>query len=100
MAWSRYVRYPLSVKAAMVKQYNITLEEAKKVSSNNSNTTKKTSNSTSSTNSNSQGTIVYITKTGKKYHRSNSSNLNKSKISINIKTAKAEGYTAGSRCNP
>lgn len=81
-------------------ELNKKLEEAKKVSSNNSNTTKKTSNSTSSTNSNFQGTIVYITKTGKKYHRSNCSYLKKSKISININTAKAEGYTACSRCNP
>lgn len=45
-------------------------------------------------------TIVYITKTGAKYHKGNCSYLRKSKISIAKKEAIANGYGACSRCNP
>jgi hypothetical protein len=44
--------------------------------------------------------IVYITKTGEKYHRSNCHYLSKSKISIERKDAVAKGYTPCSICNP
>jgi biopolymer transport protein ExbD len=44
--------------------------------------------------------IVYITKTGAKYHRGSCSYLRKSKISIAKKEAIANGYSACSRCNP
>lgn len=79
------------------------LEEAQKISSSTSNsTTQESLNSTSTlaVSSDSQGNTVYITKTGKKYHRSNCSYLKNSKISININTAKSKGYTACSKCNP
>lgn len=44
------------------------------------------------------GGTVYITKTGSKYHRSGCSYLSKSKIAISLSEAKAQGYTACSRC--
>jgi hypothetical protein len=43
---------------------------------------------------------VYITKTGKKYHRTNCRYLSRSKIPTSLKDAKANGYTACSVCNP
>ncbi|MCF4151793.1 endonuclease/exonuclease/phosphatase family protein [Dethiosulfovibrio sp. F2B] len=45
-------------------------------------------------------TIVYITKTGKKYHADGCSYLKKSKIPITLKEAKAKGYTPCSKCHP
>jgi len=44
--------------------------------------------------------IVYITKTGKKYHRGSCSFLRRRKIPISLKDAVARGYTPCSRCNP
>lgn len=44
--------------------------------------------------------IVYITKSGKKYHRENCQHLSKSSIPIKLQDAKARGYTPCSRCNP
>lgn len=44
--------------------------------------------------------IVYITETGEKYHRSNCNYLFKSKISIDLEEAKYEGYTPCSKCKP
>lgn len=41
---------------------------------------------------------VYITKTGKKYHRDGCQYLRKSQIAISLDDAKAEGYTACSKC--
>lgn len=46
-----------------------------------------------------QSQTVFITKTGKKYHRDGCSYL-KSRIPISLKDAKARGYTPCSRCNP
>ncbi len=43
---------------------------------------------------------VYITRTGKKYHRDSCSYLRRSKIRISLKDACARGYTPCSRCNP
>jgi len=43
---------------------------------------------------------VYITRTGKKYHRSSCSYLRKSKIAIKLSSAKKRYYTACSRCHP
>ena len=45
-------------------------------------------------------TIVYITKTGKKYHRANCSNLRQSKIPITLKEACERGFSPCLRCNP
>ena len=43
---------------------------------------------------------VYITRTGKKYHRGSCSYLRSSKIPISLKDACARGYTPCSRCKP
>ena len=43
---------------------------------------------------------VYITKTGKKYHRATCRYLSRSKIPISLKDAKANGYTPCSVCKP
>jgi len=43
---------------------------------------------------------VYVTNTGKKYHRAGCRYLSKSQIAINLSNAKAEGYTPCSACNP
>jgi hypothetical protein len=45
-------------------------------------------------------TWVYITKTGRKYHRGYCRYLKKSKIPIRLGKAKAEGYTPCSGCKP
>ncbi len=44
--------------------------------------------------------IVYITKTGEKYHTSTCSYLKKSKIPISLSDAIRQGYTPCSRCDP
>ena len=50
-------------------------------------------------NQNTSGT-VYITKTGEKYHADGCSSLRKSKIAIDLSSAKAQGYEACKKCNP
>ena len=47
-----------------------------------------------------QSTTVYITKTGKKYHRDGCRYLSQSKIKTTLKEAKANGYTACKVCHP
>lgn len=46
------------------------------------------------------GVIVYVTKSGKKYHRSTCSSLRRSRIPMKLKDAKATGYTPCGRCKP
>lgn len=43
-------------------------------------------------------TIVYITKTGSKYHRDGCQYLHSSKIAIELSKAQSRGYTACSKC--
>lgn len=45
-------------------------------------------------------TTVYITKTGKKYHRDGCRSLSQSKIKTTLKEAKAKGYTPCKVCHP
>ena len=45
-------------------------------------------------------TIVYVTRTGSKYHRDGCSSLSKSKIPITLKEAVESGYGPCKRCNP
>lgn len=45
-------------------------------------------------------TIVYITKSGKKYHADGCRSLSKTRIPIKLKDAVAKGFTACSLCNP
>jgi len=47
-----------------------------------------------------QTQTVYITRTGKKYHREGCRYLASSKIAINLKDSKAAGYTACKVCHP
>lgn len=56
--------------------------------------------STTASSASSQSYTVYITNTGKKYHRSGCSYLKKSQSAISVNSAKAQGYTPCSRCNP
>lgn len=58
------------------------------------------SKATSSNNNSRDNTIVYVTKSGQKYHRASCTYLRKSKISITLGEAKKEGYTPCSKCNP
>jgi len=43
---------------------------------------------------------VYITRTGKKYHRAGCRSLVSSSIPISLNVAKAKGYTACKLCHP
>ena len=43
---------------------------------------------------------VYVTRTGKKYHRANCRYLSQSKIASTLKDARARGYSACSVCKP
>ena len=47
-----------------------------------------------------QSTTVYITKTGKKYHKDGCRYLSQSKIKTTLKEAKANGYTPCKVCHP
>ena len=47
-----------------------------------------------------QDTIVYITKTGEKYHTGQCSSLKKTKIPISLGEAVAKGYEPCQRCKP
>lgn len=80
------------------------------VSNSSSSEYKKTTNSADQSNKSTKksskksedkkSTIVYITKTGKKYHCSGCRYLKRSKIKISLKEAKAAGYTPCSVCCP
>jgi len=45
-------------------------------------------------------TIVYVTRTGAKYHRDGCRYLSRSQIPMNLSDAKASGYDSCSVCNP
>ena len=47
-----------------------------------------------------QTQTVYITRTGKRYHREGCRYLTASKIPISLKDAKAKGYSACKVCHP
>lgn len=51
-------------------------------------------------NNTTQSVTVYVTNTGKKYHRAGCSYLKKSSNPMSLSSAKAAGYTPCSRCNP
>lgn len=77
------------------------IEELKKTSSTiTQNKTDSTTTTTSSTTAvkNTNSAIVYVTKTGNKYHKSNCSYLKKSKIQTTLSEAQSQGYTPCSRC--
>jgi methylphosphotriester-DNA--protein-cysteine methyltransferase len=45
-------------------------------------------------------TVVYVTKTGTKYHKGSCSSLSKSKIETSLGSAVSRGYAPCSRCKP
>jgi len=47
-----------------------------------------------------QSVTVYVTRTGKKYHRDGCRYLRQSRIPMSLKDAKANGYTPCSVCRP
>jgi hypothetical protein len=47
-----------------------------------------------------QAQTVYITRTGKRYHRDGCRYLSMSKVPISLKDAKANGYTPCKVCHP
>ena len=49
---------------------------------------------------NSDATIVYITKSGTKYHREDCQYLSKSSIETTLEEAQSKGYAPCSKCNP
>jgi hypothetical protein len=49
---------------------------------------------------NTQTQTVYVTRTGKRYHRDGCRYLAMSKIPIGLKDAKAQGYTPCKVCHP
>jgi len=53
---------------------------------------------TTTTVQNTNSAIVYVTNTGKKYHKSSCSYLKKSKIEMSLSEAQSKGYTACSKC--
>lgn len=99
----------LSSENQKLSENNTTLENEKQNLNNKiselQNTISAVSVSSQSTSSptptnSTQGYTVYITDTGKKYHKSSCSYLNQSKTAININSAKSQGYTPCSRCKP
>ena len=84
------------------KNLNEQVQQLKKTSSTKSSTSNVTTSSNSKSNSttiqNENSTIVYVTKTGEKYHKSSCSYLRNSKIQMNLSDAKSQGYTPCSRC--
>lgn len=92
-----------------VEEQNKEAEESKEskesTSKNSKENTTQTNDKISSTNvkepevvQNTNTSIVYITKTGKKYHKDGCSYLKNSKIEISLDKAINDGYTACSKC--
>lgn len=78
------------------------IEELKKTASvltERKNAKASTSSSTVTTTAqNTNSAIVYVTNTGKKYHKPSCSYLKKSKIEMSLSEAQSQGYTACSKC--
>lgn len=94
-------------KALEGEKQNLTvqIEELKRTSSiltekkNNKISASSTSNATVKTTAqNINSAIVYVTNTGKKYHKANCSYLRKSKIQMNLSEAQSQGYSPCSKC--
>jgi hypothetical protein len=71
---------------------------AKTTSGSSAPTVSNSSGSAGNSSNNRQETTVYVTKTGSKYHRSGCQYLRQSQIAISLSSAKAQGYTACSKC--
>lgn len=78
-----------------------TSSNKKEPSTNTGNSNKNEEHSTTVVPSDSENNeIVYITNTGKKYHREGCSSLSRSKIKITKSEAEKRGYTPCARCHP
>lgn len=84
-------------------------QQSNSISQKANNTQSNSNNNTSSANlvapqnnndTDNQNEMVYITKTGHKYHSSGCRYLSRSEIPIKLKDAKAEGYTSCEVCHP
>lgn len=81
------------------EEYSSSTSDSSEASESASVQTYAAGGSTSSS-SESTGTTVYITDTGKKYHRDGCQYLRESKHSISLSSAKEAGYGPCSRCHP
>lgn len=70
-----------------------------RISKTNTSSSKNTSSPKSISAQDTNSAIVYVTKTGTKYHNSGCSYLNRSKIEMTLSEAKNRGYTPCSRCH-
>lgn len=73
---------------------------SKSTSGSNSGSNSKSTYGNGNSSGSSSDVTVYITDTGKKYHTSNCQYLRQSKHAISKSSAKAQGYTACSKCHP
>lgn len=83
----------LGIKETTISESSSTKSNSKASSSSNTSSKNTTSSSTK------KESIVYITRTGAKYHRSSCRYLSRSKIEINLSDAKF-GYSPCSVCKP
>lgn len=91
----------LTVQIEELKKTSSILTEKKnnKVSTSSANnTSSETTTPVTTTAQNTNSAIVYVTNTGKKYHKPNCSYLKKSKIQMNLSEAQSQGYTPCSKC--
>ncbi len=77
---------------------NKTTEKVTSSTPNNSATTNTTVKKQETSTTQPITTTVYVTKTGKKYHKDGCSSLSKSKIAISLSDAEAKGYEPCSKC--
>lgn len=94
-------------QAAKVAQYNRSISEAKSKSAADAKAAQvqqvvqsQANTVTQQPSSKNNSQTVYITETGKKYHRAGCRYLSRSEIAIKESSAISEGYTACSVCNP
>lgn len=88
------------------KELNTQIENLSKEASTKNSTQNNTQTNNTQTNNtqtyttaeNTNSAIVYVTKTGKKYHRAGCSYLKNSKIEMTLTDAKARGCTPCSKC--
>lgn len=100
LAW-----YNLEAEKGILEEKNKELDTQIENLSKEASTKNTTQNNTSinntqtyTTTENTNSAIVYVTKTGKKYHSAGCSYLKNGKIEMTLTDAKAQGYTPCSRC--
>lgn len=83
-----------------VNKSMLTETETSKPKTSKTETTSAKTTKVQPTKSQSNSSSVYITDSGKKYHRAGCASLSKSKHKISLSDAKSKGYTACKRCKP